>query len=190
MLTTSIRQRRCEEVRSTPRNAEAIQAEQAEEMLHFAFAHAFRLYFGDTARRLVAAFAGTLTSSVPILRSTHICCFHFFFEKVKGAQIFPAVFWLPHNLVRICFFVLPRFFSAAGKGVTGADVSPTAQGDDPLGNPRLAGALLVTAYRSAAEVVGAVCSAGVTCLRRPKGMIPLGIPTSLARSWVRRAEVR
>ena len=33
-----------------------------------------------------------------------------------------------------------------------------------------------------------VRSAGETCLRRPKGMIPLGIPASLARSWVRRAE--
>ena len=29
---------------------------------------------------------------------------------------------------------------------------------------------------------------GLTCLRRLKGMIPLGIPASLARSWVRRTE--
>ena len=35
---------------------------------------------------------------------------------------------------------------------------------------------------------GGVRSAGEACLRRPKGMIPLGIPASLARGWGRRAE--
>ena len=53
---------------------------------------------GSIAGRLVVLFAGTLTSSVPILRSAHICCFHFFFEKVKGAQIFPAVILAPAEL--------------------------------------------------------------------------------------------
>ena len=95
-------------------------------------------------------FAGTLTASISICRSTHICCFHFFLEKVKGAQIFPAVFWFPHNLVRIRFVRSPKFLHTAGKRVTGADVSPTAQGDDPLEDPRFAGAELGAACGSAA----------------------------------------
>ena len=92
------------------------------------------------AERLVVSSAGTLESSVPIGGYTHICCLQFSLGKLKGAQIFPAVFWFPHDLVRICVVGSPKILSAAGKGVTGADVSPTAQGDDPLENPRFAGA--------------------------------------------------
>ena len=78
-----------------------------------------------------------------------ICCFRFFLEKSKGAQIFPAVFWLRAGGYG-CGNLRPfRYFWTAGKGLR-----------------------------------------GLTCLRRLKGMIPLRIPASLARSWIRRAEVR
>ena len=72
------------------------------------------------AGRATVVFAGTLGIFVPTLCSTHICCFHFFFEKVKGAQIFPAVIlWTHDSLVQIESLFVPSYFFSAGKGVTG-----------------------------------------------------------------------
>ena len=57
-----------------------------------------RAAYGGNTGRLKERFSGTLVSSVSIRPPLRICCFHFFFEKVKGAQIFPAVILDPAEL--------------------------------------------------------------------------------------------
>ena len=165
MLTTSTRQRRCEAVRSTPscisisdkhsirRKKHPDSASSSPEM------HESIIFFEKALRGVCKTAneryrkecfsglfsertAGTLTSFVPLpINYTYLLLPLFLIEKVKGAQIFPAVIlgasrFLGTNKILIR---IKKFFSA-GKGVTGANVSPTAQGNDPLGNPHFAGA--------------------------------------------------
>ena len=85
-------------------------------------------------------FTGTLPSSVSTSRFTHICCFRFFSKIERGAN-FPRRYFGDSRLLGMSkILIRTKFLFFGGERGTGADVSPTAQGDDPLGNPRFAGA--------------------------------------------------
>ena len=63
-----------------------------------------------------------------------------FFQKAKRRKFSPPLFGLDVSQREQEAYLGQGIFLRRGNGVTGADVSPTAQGDDPLENPHFAGA--------------------------------------------------
>ena len=157
MLTTAVRQRRQTAVRSTPktrkqrlqhRNRIPIlpirillwKNHDTGIVLRIRSAQGVESGLRGNTGRLKEGFRGR--SCLPFLsvRRYGFAASTFSVRKSERGANFPRRILAPAQLGAEQFLCFPKFLCSAGKGVTGADVSPTAQGDDPLGNPRFAGA--------------------------------------------------
>jgi len=142
MLTTSIRQRRCEAVRSTSSHGcEGARTQKQKKNITLQR----RRGDGDSKQRFSglyeAEFAGTLTSFIPIPINYTYLLLPIFLGKIERGANFPRRYFGDSRLLGMSkILIRTKFLFFGGERGTGADVSPTAQGDDPLGNPRFAGA--------------------------------------------------